>query len=437
MRMGLARVGRGRRWLLGFALGLAASFPVPAQHAMIGPEPQRPVKERALPGGYPSEPSIRPSFTIPVEPLGFSPPGPLYLGERISVASLDFIGEDRLLFTFRVPGLIERHFENGRSEQDDARHIRALVLRLPTGTVESDALWTVHDRSRYLWMLDDGHFLLRDRENLLEGDAGLNLKPLLAFPGPLVGIALDPSQKLLVANSLEPAAAPKQAAGEGDGQNGDDAEQQQENYVVRILRRETGQVLLVSRTRIPVRLAINTEGYIENLRGRADQWLLELDLFGGGSRILGAIESNCTPDNRFLSPQQTLAIGCDDSGAIKLVSMSIDGRILWDDVNAETTVWPQIASYAGGKLTTLETLAVTHPVSAYAPLSADDIKGQVLRILDNDTGEMRFESPVSPILDAGGNVAVSPSGRRVAIVNAGAIQVFDLTAAAAGKGPAR
>ena len=30
------------------------------------------------------------------------------------------------------------------------------------------------------------------------------------------------------------------------------------------------------------------------------------------------------------------------------------------------------------------------------------------------------------ILDAGGNVAISPSGRRVALLNAGAIQVFDL-----------
>jgi len=30
------------------------------------------------------------------------------------------------------------------------------------------------------------------------------------------------------------------------------------------------------------------------------------------------------------------------------------------------------------------------------------------------------------VLDAGGNVAISPSGRRVAVIVSGAIQVFDL-----------
>ena len=41
---------------------------------------------------------------------------------------------------------------------------------------------------------------------------------------------------------------------------------------------------------------------------------------------------------------------------------------------------------------------------------------------------MALETPVSPLLDAGGNVAISPSGRRVAAVNAGAIQIFELPA---------
>ncbi len=37
-------------------------------------------------------------------------------------------------------------------------------------------------------------------------------------------------------------------------------------------------------------------------------------------------------------------------------------------------------------------------------------------------------TPASPILDGGGNVAISPSGKRVAVLNAGAIQVFELPA---------
>jgi len=40
------------------------------------------------------------------------------------------------------------------------------------------------------------------------------------------------------------------------------------------------------------------------------------------------------------------------------------------------------------------------------------------------------------VLDAGGNVALSPSGRRVAVLNQGAIEVFDLPPAAALAGAA-
>jgi len=59
-------------------------------------------------------------------------------------------------------------------------------------------------------------------------------------------------------------------------------------------------------------------------------------------------------------------------------------------------------------------------------MSSEDIKGQWVRVFDSVTGTVAFESPATPILDAGGNVAISPSGRRVAVLNAGSIQVFEL-----------
>ena len=39
--------------------------------------------------------------------------------------------EDRLLFTFRVPGLIHRQLKVGESDQTDERQIRAVVLTCP------------------------------------------------------------------------------------------------------------------------------------------------------------------------------------------------------------------------------------------------------------------------------------------------------------------
>ena len=216
--------------------------------------------------------------------MGFSPPGPLYLGSRDSLASLDFIDENRLLFTFRVPGLIHRQLQAGETSEGDERRIRAVVLTLPTGAVEAEALWSVHDHSRYVWMLKDGHFLFRDRNSLQQGDSHLEMKPLLQFPGPLLGLDLDPAQKFLVSNSREPASvqskqgevgSPATAAATvtSDNQNPPsdskaDSDQTPPDMVLRILHRETGQVMLVSRVRSMVHLPINSEGYLESLRGQ-------------------------------------------------------------------------------------------------------------------------------------------------------------------------
>ena len=202
----------------------------------------------------PDKPSQPPAFAIPVEPLGFSPPGPNYLGERTSLVSLDFLAEDRLLFTFRVPGLIRR--EAGDTA---VRKIRAVVVNLPAGTVAAEALWTVHDRDRYVWPLKDGKFLLRDQDRLELGDATLELKPFMRFPGPLLYLEMDPSQQFLVTTSREPEANP-----EKPGEASSPATQP--GYLVRILRRDTGQVILVSRSSTAVHLPINADGYLERLR---------------------------------------------------------------------------------------------------------------------------------------------------------------------------
>ncbi len=52
--------------------------------------------------------------------------------------------------------------------------------------------------------------------------------------------------------------------------------------------------------------------------------------------------------------------------------------------------------------------------------------GQVVRVMDAADGKVVLEAPLTPMLDGGGNVAISPSGRRVAILNGGAIEVFEL-----------
>jgi hypothetical protein len=425
--------GHGSVWVLLVPLTLCMAHVGHAQGSTSFPTGQsHGSKEHPLPDRLPDKPTLPPSFSIPVEPLGFSAPGPIYLGQRNSLASLDFFDEDRLLFTFRVPGLMHR--EAGSDAWNDERQIRAVVLALPSGAVAAEALWTVHDRVRYLWMLRDGHFLLRDKDGIEQGDATLELKPALHFPGPLLWMEMDPSQQLLVTNSHEPAETvgmPGDVPSPPTAQAGmsvDGEKQAVPDLVVRILRRDSGKVMLVSRTRAAVHLPINSDGYVETLRGDGEQWLLNLDHFDGGSSVLGHVNSTCTPSVDFISQRELLVTACDGGGGHRLVAVSTNGHRLWEDLSSPQAIWPLLVMAPDGLRLVRETLAVNHEINAYSPIDSEDIKGQLVRVFDAATGRIALDAPASPALDAGGNVAISPSGRRIAVINAGSIEVFELPA---------
>ena len=371
------------------------------------------------PGSKLEKPSQPPAFSIAVAPLGFSPPGPIYLGQQNSLASLDFLDENRLLFTFRVPGLIRREAEDTASSAE--RQLRAVVLTLPEGTVQAEALWTVHDRVRYLWMLKDGHFLFRDRDSLQLGDATLELKPFLRFPGPLLWIGMDPQQQLLATESVEPAA--KKPAGQ--------TEQDQTDLVVRILHRDTGRVMLVSRVRASVHLPINSDGYLESLHGDGEKWVVNLKSFSGGSTVLGRVDSVCSPAFEFVSQSEALVTACSSAGGRKLTAMTTGGLRLWDLQIPGAAIWPLLVMAPDGSRLARETLVVDHSVNAPFSLGAEDVKQQRIQVFDAANGKLALATPASPVLDAGGNLAISPSGRRVAVLNDGAIQIFELPAAPA------
>jgi hypothetical protein len=391
-------------------------------------------KPSAAPQPPPVRATLPPAFTIPVDPLGFSSPGTFYLGLRYSLASLDFLDEDHLLFTFRVPGLIHRdltHRDPNGNDPNEERQIRAVVLKLPEGTVQAEAVWSLHDRKRYLWMLDNGQFLLRDRDNLQLGDATLQLKPYLHFPGPVLWVEVDPARKYVIAGTVEPptsaskageVAGPSSASVISDNPN----PSAEPDLILRILRRDSGKVMLVSRVRSAVHLPINADGYLETIRGNGKAWVVNLNYFTGGSTLLGNIDSVCSPMLDFVSPRQFLASTCDSEGNPRVVATTTGGRRLWEYPGSGSSVWPVLITSRSGLRIARETLTTSHSVNSFSPISTDDVRGQDVQILDAATGRVVLRAQANPVFDAGGNVAISPSGLRAAIVMTGGIQVFDL-----------
>ena len=93
-------------------------------------------------------------------------------------------------------------------------------------------------------------------------------------------------------------------------------------------------------------------------------------------------------------------------------------------------MWPLATTARNGLRVARETLVLKRSAEKYTDgVRIDDVQGQMVRVFDAETGKAVMEAPITPIYDGGGNVAISPSGKRVAILNGNAIQVYELPSA--------
>jgi len=364
------------------------------------PKPKRDV--------LPAAPQQLPAFSIPVAPLGFGSPSATYLGRQYSLMSLDFLDEKRLLFSFRAPGLLARD----ASESSGDRQMKAVVLKLPEGTVESQTLWTLSDRLPYLWMLQDGHFLLRDHEGLKIGDASLQNKPVLNLSGEFQNLQINPEGTVAAVQSLERMSPTPNAA---------------LNVVTRVVQLRNGQVE-TSHSSSVSELPVNSDGFLAITHdNKYDLWSLKLTSFSNDTRLLGHIRSNCLPIAAFLSDQKILVSGCNPYHIPTLQAVSTSGHVLWETETPVAPIPPLLITTPSDSRFARESIIFKKVPSAGSEiLWVKAVRGQVVRVFDSATGKAALEVPIKPIFDAGGNVAISPSGRRVAILNGGAIQVFEL-----------
>ncbi len=366
--------------------------------------------------------------TIPAAPLGFAPPAAHYLTHHVAQMSLDFLDEDHLLFTFRVPGLIPRPVAGGQIPPYE-RHIRAVVVQISTGQTQAEDLWTLHDTDHYLWMLGNGHFLLRDGNLLRIGDASLRLQPFLRFPGPIDTIETDPFDHFLVADTEEQSTLPVKKRPSLLSTTGSATEPPPTDFLVRVIDLATRKVVLFSHTEGVIHLPLSENGYYQIQRSEGLNWMVSYSDLQGQGMPYWQVESVCMPPLDPVAPGLVLATPCGDDGSRALVMLSRATKsVLWHVDIPATSVWPVLARSASGLRIARATLELSQPVTAGNPIDPEDIRGQKVAVYNTADGVMEFVVDADPPLDAGGNFALSPSARRVAVLRQGSLQVFDLPA---------
>jgi hypothetical protein len=376
-------------------------------------------------------PALGPEERIPVDPLGYRPPGPLYMLSKKVFSSLNFIDAHHLLFTFHQSRLLQREKNPQPSEDDQV--IRAVVLRVSDGQVQESSEWRMHDRGRYLWSLGDGKFLIRERNSYLLTDASLKLRPYIDVASPVYATEISPDGRILVVEheyekhtSEEHVRLEAQAAKFGDPPPPEDTQ-------ISLLDVPSRQVLAAMHTHLPVNVPITSTGYIGVEQGKGqDEFVVSFIPFDGQPLVLGRVASTCTPHESFLNPRALLIESCGPkSPDVYLDAWTIEGKKLWTGHREGHLVWPTFAYSEAGDRFAIGLLRATHFVDLADSLNDEDVREQVVQVFDSTTGALLMTTNASPILTSGENFALSEDGEHLAVLRGGAIEVYKVPSPAA------
>ena len=375
-------------------------------------------------------PAAGPAERIQVGPLGYRPPGPLYMLSGRAFSSLDFIDDDHLLFTFHQPRLMRR--EKNPDRFDDDQTIQAVTLSLPGGAVVASSEWRMHDRWRYLWPLGGGKFLVRQKNSYSLTDASLKLHSYLDVPSQILSTEVSPDGRVLVIQHQYERHTPEQHSKlEAQAQQYGEPPPTEDTQIT-VVNVASGKVLAALRTETPTHVPISSAGYVGVARDKGqDQFLIRFIPFVGESSILGRVASACTPHENFLNQKALVIESCGlKQGDIFLDAWTTDGKKLWNGHRDGHLVWPTYAYSRKGDRFALGLLHVSHTIDLVDSLDDEDVREQVVQVFDSATGALLMATNASPILTAGQNFALSEDGERLAVLHDGAIEIYNVPSAA-------
>ncbi len=375
---------------------------------------------------------VKPVLSIPTEPLGYRAPGPIYTLVRLPFATLNFLDAGHLLFTFHQSRLMIRDQHDAGEDQ----YVQALVLELPSGKVTARTEWRLHDRNTYLWQLGDGQVLVRQAEGLFVMDASLKLTPLLHAPTHLQEVQVSPDGKMLMLEmdmggqtADERQRSRQRALDQGEKPPDQEVE-------IRMIDLVQKQLKLAAKSERPGPLPANTEGFVTQVEIRPDHWEMRFHPFEksekNGGDIVDQLMSSCPPETDFVNGSTLLVLSqCSTHAPDRQAeAISVDGKRLWTGRWRADFAWPTLAYSIGGSDFAIAWISVDRPVAAFDSFSDEDVRGQFVDVLDAKTGNLRLALLVQPIASAGENYALSPDGNRLAVLNKGMLEVYDVPPAA-------
>lgn len=386
----------------------------------------------AVPASRPRESGPKPTLRIPVEALGYRVPGKLYLLARYTSSSLDFLDPTHLLLTFRKPGLLQREPESIGLDQV----VQADVLELPAGRVVAENEWVLRDRGRYVWRLGEGRALLRIGPKLYEAGEDLQLHPIFESPSRLRMVEASPNGQLLLIESDRERHTPEQHRKLVEHAELVGADPPAEDVEIRLARLDEKRLLMSARADEAGDLPVTLNGYLTQQKSAEQRWMVRFHPFDKpqteASSIVAEVDSTCTPQEKVLNDESVLLLTCPPKHNDRFVeAYTLAGKKLWDGRWQSNFTWPAFRVSANGASVAISWLAINHPVGPDESIDDEAVQTQVLTVLDAHSGALRLGLAVDPIVSAGANFALSADGDRLAVINKGSVEIYDLPKPAA------
>ena len=385
---------------------------------------------------FTATPTPKPAVHLDLSVIGYHQPSRMdRLSERESSVSIDFVDANHVLLTFDAKKLVKRLPSCPPDHQD--RMVHAAILELTTGKVVKEGDWYLHDRRRYLWALSPGTFLLRQLNDLYVVDSDLHKKLLLSSPKALLWVSVTPDRnQIIVETEKEPDPATEAKAASA----GSSAAPERE-FVAQFLDAKGAGLQRTILLDKPVDLSGTNAGYVDLVR-KGDIWLIRFGPNRTQRHNIARVKSQTEPAV-FYPSSTTLLIGHCPSPACDygVSSFTLTGHRLWRQHWSHYRVFPVAANSWDDSRFAVSTLRITpppapdsksttsedNPEDVYRPQIAQrDVFEEDIQILETASGTPVLSLKASPAVESGQNFSLSPDGRRFAVLQGSALEVFDL-----------
>ncbi|MGC2194883.1 MAG: VWA domain-containing protein [Terriglobales bacterium] len=371
-----------------------------------------------------------PSAQIDLVPLGYAGLSAAARQSGGSNLSVDFLDREHVLLTFNPKKLFKRLPECPSTHAD--RLVHAVVMEVPSGKVVRESDWYLHDLRRYVWSLGSGRVLLRRLNRLYEVNSNLEEKLVFDSPKELLWVSVTPDGKQII---VETSAGTGTQSDSRDGKARDDVKNKdaksKEQVKVSFLDADS----LAMQRAIDVRGMISLEGTstgFADVRRQGGVWLVEF-----GNANIARVKARRAP-NLLYSSANTLLIGrCSVSrDGYSVSAFTVAGTFLWRQHWEQCRYSPVArdsedgSRFAVGTVTIRSASAIEH---SGGDESGDEGLEQHIAVFDTATGNGIASVTAAPAVPNGQNVALSPEGRRLAVIAGTVMNVYELPEMSAGE----